>query len=89
MPFNVGHQEAKTDEHHNIDILIHGVIGLINIGLVMRSDSNKNAIEDHNDDLKNNNSNGEFVPVILMYFEFINGVFHFKLYYNLHLRHKS
>lgn len=76
MLLNVGHQETKTNQHHHIDILIHGVIGLVDISLVMRSDPNKEAIEYHNYYFKNNNSNGEFMSIILMYFEFVFGKIH-------------
>ena len=45
---NKSHQEAKTNQHHHIDILVHRVIILIELAIAMRLNFHKDSIEDDN-----------------------------------------
>lgn len=47
------HQETEADQHHDVDILKHGVIGLIELAIVVTLNTNEDPIEDNNDDLEN------------------------------------
>ena len=49
ITLNVGHEEAKTHEHHDIDILVHGIVSL---GVAIDIDSinpDEEAVEDDDD----------------------------------------
>lgn len=59
MILDEGHQEPEPNEHHDIDVLIHGVvIGVIG-GVVMNLGSNKNTIHDDDNNLNEEEKSGE------------------------------
>lgn len=54
MIFDEDHEESKTNEHHDIDILIHGVVGLVvpvgDIGINLDEDTVEDDEDNFNDD---------------------------------------
>ena len=46
-----GHQESKSNEHHYIDVLIHGVIIGIDCSVIVSIRTNKNTVHYDNKDL--------------------------------------
>ena len=59
MGLDEHHQITKAYEHHNIDILVHGVVGLIVESSHIGSDSNKDPIKDNKDQLIDDSLNDE------------------------------
>ena len=70
MVLDEGHQEPEPDEHHDIDVLIHGVvIGVLwGVGMNLRTD--KNAIHDDDNDLNEKEESGENFSVSLVRIHF-------------------
>ena len=59
MMLDEGHQIPKSDQHHDIDVLIHGVvIGVVGISIVYLG-SYKDAIEDDDGDLDSDEQESE------------------------------
>lgn len=66
MTLDKGHQKSETDQHHDIDILIHGVIIGVNSGIIMHTWSYKNTKHNNDNKLNSKKSDCENPPIILM-----------------------
>lgn len=79
MVLDKGHEESKTNKHHDIDVLVHGVvIGIVgSISMYFRSD--KKSVHDDDDNLDNKEQNSKDLSVLLMRTHF--GVY--KFYYGV------
>ena len=62
MPFDEGHEKSKPNQHHHIDILIHGVICLVELNIDVFLDPDKDGIESHDRNLESNQDNCEYLP---------------------------
>lgn len=53
MILNKRHQESKPNQHHYINILVHGIVVIVGSGVVMNFGSYKDAINDNDNQLYN------------------------------------
>ena len=60
------HQESKSDQHHDIDVLIHRVVVGVSFRIVMNLGSYKDAINDNNDKLQYEEGYRKQLSVVLM-----------------------
>lgn len=66
MLFDVSHQESKANEHHDVHVLVHWVVWLIDIDVAMGCDSHEYSINDYDDDLKDDENNRKPVSVLFV-----------------------
>ena len=45
--FDEHHEIAKANKHHNVDILIHGIVGLVVEGGYVRFNLHIDSVDDH------------------------------------------
>ena len=64
--FDEDHEEAKTDEHHDIDILVHGIIRFVVASTYIGIHLNKDSVKNHQDNLDDDCVNGkdDLVPFL-------------------------
>ena len=61
-----GQQKPDSNEHHNIDILIHEIVVLIDVTVWMRQWPEIESINKQYSDLQNNNKYPKFPPILQM-----------------------
>jgi hypothetical protein len=63
MMLDKSHQEPKSDQHHDIDVLIHGVvIGVVRLR-IMYLGAHKDSIEDDDGDLDNDEQESKYFSI--------------------------
>ena len=66
MIFDEDHEETETNEHHDVDILIHGIIGFVVIVADVGVDLDEDSIEHNQDNLNDDgmDSKDDLVPLL-------------------------
>lgn len=66
MVFNEGHQKTESNQHHDVDVLIHGiVVGILCDGVVDLG-PDKDTVHDDHYDLNHQQKDGKCSSVSLM-----------------------
>lgn len=68
MSADEGHQEAETNEHHEVDILIHGIVCLIELIGGFGFNPEENSIENQHQHLNDNETPSEEASIFLALF---------------------
>ena len=82
MCFDKSHEETKADEHHNINILICGIIILIVIDIGMCKGSDEKSINKENNNLQEDDEDCKIPPIspmglnpFLIFHDFANKIY--------------
>ena len=66
MVLDEGHQEPESNEHHDIDVLIHGVVIGVLGGVRMNLGTDKKTVHDYDDDLDEEEKSSEDLSISLV-----------------------